>query len=439
MSDDGRRAEDLRVQYSAPGHVRDVIASLGRTEDVRFAPGSRRLAIASAVRNTIAVVDLDISRSGSAISIALTRAIEIAAPCLDYPHGLDFLDDETLLVGSRKGDLAVFSLRQGAAVQEAVLRAGAHPLLEAPGSIAILASDRGSCELLVCNNFRHAVSRHRLDRAAGYAHAGGEILLEKWLDVPDGICISPDRRWIAVSNHNGHGVMVYEHVPALGRESDPDGILRGTRYPHGLCFAPDGEHLFVADAGGPYVHLYAKDAREWRGVRNPIASIRVMDEETFRRGRYNAREGGPKGIDIDDGMGVMVITSEWQPMAFFDLRALLARAAATAHLPEFDTALVSMGHAGADRQQGGAPSLGAGAGACSADVHYELDTLMQIREVRQRLRLAERRAKDAEAQARRAARAEHKATRRLLALQRSLSWRATAPLRWLRAAWRRTR
>jgi hypothetical protein len=59
------------------------------------------------------------------------------------------------------------------------------------------------------------------------------------------------------------------------------------------------------------------------GERDPVSSFRVLGEVTFRRGRYNPQEGGPKGIDIDCGMNVLATTCEAQPLAFFDLKEVL--------------------------------------------------------------------------------------------------------------------
>jgi hypothetical protein len=79
----------------------------------------------------------------------------------------------------------------------------------------------------------------------------------------------------------------------------------------------------VADAGDPVVHVYAKGGNSWRGSRKPVTSIEVMDAEVFLKGRHNAQEGGPKGIDIDNEMNVLVTTCEHQALAFFDLSAVL--------------------------------------------------------------------------------------------------------------------
>lgn len=54
------------LQYTAPPIVADAISSLGRTEDVRFSPSNRRLAVASFHRNRIFVFDIDLVSSPGA-------------------------------------------------------------------------------------------------------------------------------------------------------------------------------------------------------------------------------------------------------------------------------------------------------------------------------------------------------------------------------------
>ena len=53
----------MRVAYSAPKHVDDVVAMLGRTEDIRFSPDNKRLAVADFSRNAIAIFDVEINGS----------------------------------------------------------------------------------------------------------------------------------------------------------------------------------------------------------------------------------------------------------------------------------------------------------------------------------------------------------------------------------------
>jgi hypothetical protein len=162
-----------------------------------------------------------------------------------------------------------------------------------------------------------------LDLTQGCAISGDAVFLKKWLDIPDGVCVSADSQWIAVSNHKMCSVLLYENDGTLDESSDPDCILRSIHYPHGLAFTEDGRYLLAADAGSPFVHVYRKEGPRWRGVHNPLASFRVVDEETFLRGRHNPMEGGPKGLDIDDQNKIFVTTNECQNLAFFDLAKVL--------------------------------------------------------------------------------------------------------------------
>ena len=379
------------IAYTAPQSVTDAVGSLGRTEDVRFSPSNRRLAVASFHRNRIVVLDIDIASSRGATQVALTGGVELSSPTLQWPHGLDFIDDDTLIVTSRRSDVALFKLPSGErhVPSHEVLPIARWPsdgptLLNAPGSVAVTRVEEDVCEVLICNNNGHTVTRHRFDRNTGHAIRHSEILLQKYLRIPDGVSVSPDQRWIAVSNHTTHNVLLYENSPALNADAEPDGILRGVHYPHGLRFSADGRHLFVADAGAPYLHIYAQHPDQWRGVRHPIATVRIMDDAVFGRGRHNPEEGGPKGLDIDACSNVLVVTSECQPLAFFDVPALLQHAFAGGSVREQTILAIS----------------------------YELSLMQERRTMAEKATEAN-------------------------ALRDSMSWRITAPLRRLNSALRR--
>jgi hypothetical protein len=379
------------IGYTAPQEVIDAIGALERTEDVRFSPSNRRLAVASFFRNRIAVFDVDIASSRGAATVALTGGVELSSPALRWPHGVDFIDDDTLIVTSRASDVALFRLPSG---KREMWSHDTAPLarwpaddttsLDAPGSVVVTPVEPGLCEVLICNNSGHTVTRHLVNRGGGELKHS-EILLRSHLEVPDGVSVSPDRRWIAVSNHSTHNVLLYEGSPALGPEADPDGVLRRVHYPHGLRFSGDGRHLFVADAGAPYLHVYAQGPDEWRGVRDPVGSVRIMEDAIFERSRHNIEEGGPKGLDIDAHSQVLAVTSEGQPLAFFEVAALLQRASADGSIRE-------------------ASVLG---------IRYEVSLMRERRRVRERAR------------------------DEIDALRNSRSWRITAPLRRLSAAMRR--
>jgi len=400
----------LEIQYTAPQSVTDAVGSLGRTEDVRFSPSNRRLAVASFIRNRIVVFDIDIASSLGATQIALTGGVELSSPALRLPHGLDFIDDNTLIVTSRGSEgrvdgptanVALFKLPPGEEIVRTheVLPIARWPangatLLNTPGSVAVTHVEEDVGEVLICNNYGHTVTRHLLDRAADGAMRNSEILLNKYLYGPDGVSLSPDRRWIAVSNHTTHNVLLYENSPDLNSDAKPDGILRCIYYPHGLRFSADGRHLFVADAGAPYLHIYAQDPDQWRGVRHPVATVRIMDEAVFQRGRCNPENGGPKGLDIDACSNILVVTSECQPLAFFDVPLLLQHAFA----------------GGSEREKR------------ILSISHELSLMQEIRMM-----------------AKRAMEANALRNMETNALRNTMSWRITAPLRRLKSIFRRVK
>jgi DNA-binding beta-propeller fold protein YncE len=318
-----------RIEYTAPESVQEVVASLGRTEDLRVSPNGRRLAVAGFARDRITVFGVEISSSASGSQVALTDSLELSSAALKRPHGVAFIDDDSLIVTSREGTVDVFTLPAGTpggrslAVQPAhSWPAGSTGLLRGPSAVFATTLETGSYEILVCNNDAHTVTRHLLDKDLTGVGAG-EVMMEEWLATPDGVTVSQDRQWIAVSNHGTQDVLLFRASQPLTRHSCPEGILRGARFPHGLRFSGDGRHLFVADAEAPHFHIYAQDADEWAGLRYPIASVRVMDDDAFARGHDGLGDGGPKGLDVNTDSTVLVASCKCQPLAFFDVAAML--------------------------------------------------------------------------------------------------------------------
>lgn len=435
----------MEISYAAPDSVRDVIASMGRTEDVRFSPSGGRLAVAAFNLKAVVVFDIDIARSASGRAVALTRAVKFLSPSLTYAHGLDFIDDDTIVVASRGGDIPIFKLPSGELAGDSyelspvqMLRASELPMLMTPGSVSAFANGRDSHEILVCNSYAHRVTRHRLDWSQGCSLTSSEILLEKWLDIPDGVSVSGDRQWLAVSNHNAHNVLLYRDPQSLNPGSAPDGVLRSVLYPHGVRFSADGRHIIVADAGTPYVHVYANDGAGWQGVRNPVASVRVMDQSVYLRGRNNPQEGGPKGIDIDAGMNVLVTTCECQPLAFFDLPAILERASSASDVGAADPEARRAQQALDVRHELELFDL--------ASQHHARAAEAEARAVQAEARAIAARSRAADAEARAAtahARAEKAKAKAARAKAKAgfvingRSWRITAPLRRIYSAFKR--
>jgi len=324
------QASTLRIPYEASAEVRRALETLGRTEDIAFSPDGARLALAAARAARILILEIQIESVGDRRRVFVRDGFALSPPSIRFPHGVAFLDSQTLVVADRDGYVRVFAiprLRAGEAELSPAplrtIRGGWIRRLRWPGSVAVSQAAPGVFDLLVCNNYAHVVTSHRLDTTRAMRVRNQGILLQRGLAIPDGISISADQRWIAVSNHAVGNVFVYARTPQLDGETDPDAILTGIDCPHGLRFASDARHLLVADAAAPFVRVFAEPAGGWRGEQRPIGSLRVLDDETFARGRCNPEEGGPKGIDLDRGRRVLATTCEHQPLAFFDLRNAL--------------------------------------------------------------------------------------------------------------------
>ena len=411
----------MRIEYAAPQYVSDVIAGIGRTEDIKFSPSNRRLAVACFDQLRILVFDISITPATDGPKISLTNAIEIFAEHLSQPHGIDFVDEETVAVANRPGSVCIIALPAAETGYKShrltlltVLHSEDVELVRAPGSVSVIRKTHNECDLLVCNNFIHTVTRHTLRLEPTPAVGDHRLLLNRWLNIPDGICVSPEQRWIAISNHSSHNVVIYENTPALDVTSNPDGILLGVSCPHGLRFTQDGNYLFVADAGAPYVHVYGREGPDWRGVHRPLISWRVLDQDTYLRGRINPMEGGPKGIDIDDDMTVLAMTNQHQALAFFDVRSIL-KSAPLCRCSDRDEAAGSTRLREDDQNE--------------LAVKYELERQDELNQAVARADQAIERADAAEARADQMLMRADQAELRTAAVMSSTSWQATAPFR----------
>ena len=170
----------------------------------------------------------------------------------------------------------------------------------------------------------HVVTSYSFDPGREFRVRHHGVLLGG-LQIPDGIALTSDRRWIAISNHSDGTVRIYENGPGLDRKSAPVGILGGIGSPHGIRFCRDDTRLVVADAGTPYLRVFESDDADWAVTKEPDRSVRVMDDATFRLGSVGPGEGGPKGIAIDRDEQVLIVTSEHQVLAGFDLQEILAQ------------------------------------------------------------------------------------------------------------------
>ena len=309
--------------------VRAAIDRIGRTEDVQFSPCGDRLALVGHDANRLLIFDIRIELETPPPKVVIDDFLELTSNSFRLPHGLRWLDEWSFVVANRNGDVGFYELpakrpssRNVHLEPVACFGADRIDLVATPGSISVHPIGLGLIELLVCNNYVHHVSRHLIDLRDRYHVVASESLISAGLHVPGGVAHSPSGRWIAVSNHAGHCIFVFRNDGRLNDRSEPQAILRGLVYPHGLTFAGE-DNLLVADAGAPLVRLYRVEDGNWQGEIEPHRSLRVMSDETFRLGRITPHEGGPKGLHISPDGRLMASTREQDNLIFFDLRGEL--------------------------------------------------------------------------------------------------------------------
>lgn len=323
--------DKARVEVIASDLVRESLARIGRTEDVRFSPDNRKLAIAGFKKNICLILDIEVDRSAPRPVVRLHDCLEIRSSRLRQPHGLDFIGENLLLVANRRGHISLFVMPEGPAagrvadlmpVREAS-RISLLRRLNSPGSLCVLNATDDQADILVCNNYSHRISRHVFPIRGGRGRPHNGIFLDQGFNIPDGIAIHPGKTWLAISNHNTHSVLLFDLRSGLEPSSQAAGHLTGVTYPHGLRFSADGRRIFVADAGARFVHVYAADDGDWHGERSPLQSAAVLSEATYLKGRVNPQEGGPKGLDLNTAGDLLAITCDEETLAFFHVPELL--------------------------------------------------------------------------------------------------------------------
>jgi hypothetical protein len=325
---------DARLVYDAAAGVHDAVAAIGRTEDITLSPDNTRLVILDYFGKRIFVFSIRIDTASPPPHVTLSDFSILLSDTLREPHGVAFLGNDHIVVCNRAGDVCVYRVpvpRDHPRERriEPLARIKGHGLLSArvltPGSVASheLAPDR--YRLLVCNNHWNAVTAHRVSLGTSLEIQHEGVLIENRLKIPDGVSISRDGAWIAISNHVDGEVLLYANTPRLERRTPPAASLRGIVCPHGLRFTPDGR-LLVADAASQYLHVFEGKNGSWNDAERPAESVRVVDDDTFYLGRYDSREGGIKGLALDNAGRVLITTHKRDVLGFYDLAGLLSGA-----------------------------------------------------------------------------------------------------------------
>lgn len=315
------------LPFSPSAAVARCLGTLGRTEDVVFSPDETRLAIAGFTENKILVIQIKVVTENGAMCVQSDHCVELHCADFKKPHGISWIDADTLVVANRKGDVIVVPVPAATGAGQVIrvepllrLSEGQGDLIRSPGSVDIVRFNDQDFDILVCNNYQNYVSRHIVQRRNGIAVLAGARLFEHDLKVPDSIAISSDGDLVAVSNHDRQRIDVFPNHADSGTQTQPLFSLGVASYPHGLRFAMDDRLILVADAGAPFVHVFARDGVAWKTAGEALVSLKIMEDDTFRRGQSNPQEGGPKGLDVLDDGSMFVVSCEEVPIAFFDFR-----------------------------------------------------------------------------------------------------------------------
>jgi hypothetical protein len=303
-----------------------------RTEDVKFSPSGQILAMVStAGRLFLFAVD---TRSRP---IRVHRYTELQSTNLHNPHGVAFLAEDMVAVANRSGCMGFYRLphvdmwencmpiepfqemdcdwfgRQGStrAVD------GRH-IVCGPGSVRT----DGKQLILGCNNFSTVTSHpYRLEQGT-ITIEDGTILARDGLEIIDGVAVSHDGRWFALSEHHHGRVMIYRRsdktLSAVLRDAD-------LHHPHGLCFSRTGRALCVSCAEERYLHVFSGSGQWDKSMDSSTFKLVAVEEEAYRKTKestpeqFRSLEGGIKGIDIDPSDRVVAATCQNQMLRFFEL------------------------------------------------------------------------------------------------------------------------
>lgn len=316
-----------QLEFNATEPVRAALTRVGRTEDIRFSADGRLLVLAGFTNKLCLVLQVRIERTTDGPLITVDDFLELTSDGITMAHGVDFLDDSTIVVANRDGRVAIVPLPRGelggrACYVEALQRIRSTLLcrVKAPGSVAVVREPNGPVAMLVSSTYINHVSLHLIESEPRYRVRKSRLLLERSLKVPDGLALSHDGQWIAVSGHHTYDVKMFARTRRLNRHTEPSGTLRDANFPHGLRFTADDQFLLVSDAGLPNIYVYAR-GDGWGGVHERERTVVVLSDEAFAMGRFNQEEGGPKGLDIDPSSAVVAVTCEAQTLAFFPLSA----------------------------------------------------------------------------------------------------------------------
>ena len=312
------------LNYQTSPEIQNVIDSMGRTEDAKFSADGRHLAIVDFLTDKVYLFGIEIEGNASNQVIYIKSCLTITSDAFRLPHGLVFLGKNHFVVVNRGADITLFEFdfkfsgckEKKLTPVKYVMGRRFYGKVSSPGSVGSYQVSDNCYRIFVCNNYLHNIVSFEIT-------LGNTIKIKNGLNLPDGICISPNKKWVAISNHYTGTISIYKVSPLLNRFTSPSATLLNIAYPHGLRFSEDGKKVFSTDAGSQYLHVFESDSDSWQGDYKPRQSIKLVDKETFGKVRINPEEGGLKGLDVTNDDQLLVTTAEHQVLKFYSISDLL--------------------------------------------------------------------------------------------------------------------
>ena len=231
---------------------------------------------------------------------------------LSYPHDLSFSrfrGIECLAIGQRTGAIAIY------AKSRSNDQFGSAPVFEIRGPETGLDHSDGVAfippthqHIAACNLRSGTISIYeRTSQAIEFRLEPVFELRHPSLVHPDGLAFSSNGKWMAVANHGGNTVSVFERrgdslSTQAGVEYGPEPAIviddPELRHPHSVSFVPKSHHVVVTNAGANFFNIYQHDGKsQWS--KTPMVQQAVAQADTFLEVNLeNPMEGGPKGVAV---------------------------------------------------------------------------------------------------------------------------------------------
>src|SRR4029078_6807975 len=87
---------------------------LSCTKVVSLSASNRCLRVVDDLGDKIVIFEMSMDWRRHSKSISINGVVEISSPSLQRPHGIDFIDDNRIIVANREGQACIFDIPHGA-------------------------------------------------------------------------------------------------------------------------------------------------------------------------------------------------------------------------------------------------------------------------------------------------------------------------------------